>query len=213
MLCTYAAVMITGAESGGVVNEVIIDESPEVPFSNKTEWYKPEPAGLKPLKHWSEIVRELMAAVVSDKRVQAAKMLGADDVVSLSETQATDLSGLLHPDKILDNLVKDREQGIAFLQSDPSWLKHDGVPAGIRRRKQEIIEYRAWRHRLCPYLIKAVSLNPDGLGFHAKLAGQTLFVDQITPVPDHPIPMINMPIVAFLPVKPDKIYTSFTAVH
>ncbi|HEY4284333.1 MAG TPA: hypothetical protein VGM62_14815 [Chthoniobacterales bacterium] len=210
VLCAYCALTAAGGKPRDV-NEVVIDNSRQVLFSTRAEWYNPEPDDLKPPQHWSEIPREVIAAVMPDKHTEAAAWLGENDVISLSDTQTRSLGCPVHPDETLKGLIKDREGRVTLLES--SYLNDKNARILLRNLKQEVADYTAWRGQLRPYLIKAVSLNPQGLGFHAKFADKTLFLDQITPIGDTPVPMINMPVVAFLPVKPDKIYTSFTTVR
>jgi hypothetical protein len=152
-----------------------------------------------------------MAAVALNKRDEALTFLGDDDVVAITPAQARDLTALAtNLDETLDSLIERRQGKLRILETDPAQLTQPGHSDTVARLQRQIADYKTWRHNLRPYLLKGVSLNDQGLGFHATLYGKTLFVDQISAVGDKQVPMQNMSIVAFLPCRPDKIYTTFT---
>lgn len=180
------------------------------PFTTAVDWHKPPPGDLKMSSTSPVVPTELITGVLKPKREEATTLLGQADIISINATQTRDLAGLRDPDTILGSLITKKKDRLHFFQSHPAPAfaekQHRDVIENLRR---EIAQYRAWRHRLKPYLIKAVALNLEGRGFNGTLVGKTLFVDQITPIHGK-VPMKRMPVVGFLPLHPNKIYTTFT---
>jgi len=211
------------------VNTVYITDSVPDPFSTTVDWYSRPPKGSVGSDSIA-VPRELMQSVLEEKRAEAAKLLGDASAIPIDATQARELARLENPDVLLDGLLKNLRGGIKNLEEiaretradfnkgtgfnidEYNWQQNQASNRrGLEDRKRNLAKYLAWYHQLTPYLLKAVSLDDEGLGFHGTLVGRVLYVDQITPV-TRKVPMRRMPVVAFLPFKPEKIYTSFTAV-
>jgi len=110
-------------------------------------------------------------------------------------------------------LIKEKTQRLS------NWLDHPVT--GFRGRelerqkmsRQQIIDglnaeikkFQDWEHRLKPYVVKAVTLKGTS-GFDGRYIGEDLLIYQGIRS-KHPLPMTRMPVVAFLPKKPNKIYT------
>lgn len=180
------------------------------PFKTTVDWYRPPPESLRATPSSQQVPGELITPVAEAKRDKAAIYLGQRDSVALTGMWARELVGASDADNVLESLIEQRKDKLEVFKAHPPAFKDPFRNEAIEQVKREIAEYSRWRRRLNPYLIKAVSLNSEGTGFHATLVGNTLLVDQISAVGRRQVPMIKLPIVAFLPIKPDNIYTSFT---
>ena len=69
--------------------------------------------------------------------------------------------------------------------------------------EDDIATLRAWEHRLKPYLLKAVALD-DRSRFDGIYYSEDLMIYH--GVGQHPLSMMRMPVVAFLPRKPHRVY-------
>lgn len=187
-----------------------ISEHPGQPFSTTVDWYKPPAKATTLAADLPDIPAELMIPVLKEEREGATTLLGGRDIILLQNDQARELTGVSDVDASLRRLTERWEGTLRILESDPSQLQQLGHDETVGILRARIEHYKAWQNCLSPYLIKAVSLNEQGLGYHGTLVGNVLFVDQICAVGEAAVPMKRMPIVAFLPRRPDAIYTTFT---
>lgn len=175
------------------------------PFSSSVDWYNPPPDG-GPLPPNAEAVpQELIVPVHGPRRAEATLLLGRANVIAFEPTHAREIAEPIDPDTVLHALIAEIETKLRIFRSNPA----PGDAELVEKLQRRISRYRAWHQRLTPHLIKAVSLNSHGSGFHGTLVEDTLFLDQIAAV-RRPVPMLKMPIIAFLPRKPNKVYTTFT---
>ena len=109
-----------------------------------------------------------------------------------------------------------KEQAVHYTSDDPDSLagslikkKTDMLQSGRYMPEElnsQIATLREWEHQLKPYLIKAVALRETEL-FEGTFFSEDLLIYQGV-MGHHPLPMMRMPVVAFLPEKPRHVYNA-----
>jgi hypothetical protein len=212
------AVTIAAQQTRGKVNDPSSLDGAvfgTAPFTSTVDWYKPPPGDwLKPSKCGLQIPRELIIGLPPSLHQRAISLLGDADFVPLTDEQTRQLAGQINPNAVLKSLIQQRTEKLRFFSEHP--------PSGFRGRELErqktlhhsimsqlssdIEQFRKWKDRLRPYLIKAVALQ-GRQGFGATFISDDLLIEQVA-LGSHPLPMKKMPVVAFLPKEPHKIYTA-----
>lgn len=158
----------------------------------------------------------LIKAVPVPLRENAAVLLGEADVIKLADEQAREFSAGTDVTAVLQSLLDEREKQLQFFIARPidekqfhkSHLQQvkEGREYDLRKLRSEINQLLAWKDELKPYLIKAVALWERTGGFVGSITPQAVVIGH-TSLGDRPAPMANVPVVAFLPHKPSKVYT------
>jgi hypothetical protein len=179
-------------------------------WTSTVDWYKPPPNDFPDFRYGTGIPFELIKGVDPRRIDEAIALLGDADILQLTEEQAAQLSFARDPDAVLRSLMKQRVDKLRFSLEHPIDVKKSSKQTvaihqiAADELKSDIKKFREWEHRLKPYLIKAVTLGGT-TPFGARLVSEDLLVVQIG-VGQHPVPMKRMPVVAFLPMKPRRIY-------
>ena len=203
------------------------------PAISKVDWYKPRPANLN-VKGYATVYNELIVAVPARLHGEAIAALRTSDLIELTEAQARHFGFQEDPNAAL-RVINQRSArdiwGSQALIKEMNARKNEYSPhelqeavqgqlALIRDKKAEINRYQAWMGRLKPYLIKAVTFQEthnaykpyqredfdgifgaDNLVIYFGSAGVTGNVR---------FKMIRIPVVAYLPKKPQHVYTEMT---
>ena len=184
-------------------------------FSSTVDWWKPPPRIFQS-NECITIPRELVRGVAASVFDDAVALLRNKDAVELTREEARRLAPNRDPNQLIEVLIEQKKKDLRFLSEHPAEsfpgpkaeLKEAKASEQRRTKKlnSEIKQFEQWKHLLKPYLIKAVTLQ--GIeGFVADFCGDDLLVEQMS-LGGAPLPMKRMPVVAFLPKKPQRIYTS-----
>ncbi len=191
-------------------------ESLRTVFTSTVDWYKPPPDKFLNFRQDRlEIPHELVVGVPMALHDEATALLGDADFVALTDEQTKHFSAATNPDAILQSLIKQRMEKLRFFLDHPvsgfrgreldrQKATHQSI---IDQLNSDIEQFRQWDHQLKPYLIKAVTLQGDK-GFGGRFISEDDLLIYEVALGRHPLPMRRMPVVAFLPRKPHKIYTA-----
>lgn len=180
------------------------------------DWYHPPPEKYRGVEAEISIPTELIGGVYPYRMEEATALLGNAEIIEISKEQANHLSFVGDPRVVVQGLLKERRKKLDFLFKHPphsrerytpdTWeqilVTRQRVIAGVER---DIKNYEEWQKGLKPYLIKAVSLGGGTVPFFGGIVSDTLFISHVG-VGQGPLPMKRMPVVAYLPGKPQHIY-------
>ncbi len=221
LCCIVAAIASSGLLMTNCSQSSDYSDVPEHAFTTTVDWYKPVPENLRSaLSKPSVLVpHELITGVRASLRAEATTLLGRADFVQITIEQAHRLSSLADPDSILQSLIQGRKEKIRFFEDHPvTGFTGEELKRQLAMRKNilanlhmEIAQFKQWQHGLKAYLIKAVTLS-TGQGFWGSYLGSDVLIGQTT-LSSHLLPMKKMPVVAYLPYLPRKIYTGVSVLQ
>jgi hypothetical protein len=188
-------------------------------FTTTVDWYKPIPRSFNPGRGIS-LPSQLFSAVSITLREEAALLLGRADIIPLTTEQVARFSCETDPDIVLQAKIQRAQEKLKFFQEigpvDPELVKRYGkheVEEWKKREqsimedlKREIRQLGEWEHQLKPYLIKVVALEAGGY-FSGTLTSEDIVV-RFDAMGSQAVPMERRPVVAFLPKRPRKVYTT-----
>jgi len=189
-------------------------------FTTKVDWYKPPPRGFD-RSHEVELPSQLFSAVPTSRIEEATVLLSKADVIPLTLEQVAKFSGI-DPKGVLQIEIQKAEEKLRFYQEEQKrpvntdlikeYGKHE-VHEWKRRRlrymselKRDIAQFEQWEDQLKPYLIKGVALEAGG-HFSGTLISEDIVI-AFGAMGSHGVPMERRPVVAFLPKKPRRVYTT-----
>jgi hypothetical protein len=189
-------------------------------FSRAVDWYKRPPPSFNPNRGVTLPVG-LINPVPEPLREVCATLLNEQDFVSLTNEQAKQDGSPNDPSTILEAEIANLTRSLLVFEEHPI-SERDAAIFGYnaaelksqkKRRADNIVHLRlriaqlnAWRHKLKPYLIRAVELQPDGI-FGGTLDGRT-FVVLAGGLGPRRRAMHRCPVVVFLPIEPHNVYTA-----
>jgi hypothetical protein len=188
-------------------------------FTTTVDWYKPIPRRFG-LERGISLPSKLFNAVPIALREEATLLLGTTDIIPLTGEQAARFSSKTDPDSVLCTQIEKAQEKLKFFQEigpvDPELVKRYGkheVDEWKKREqsimedlKREIKQLGQLEHRLKPYLIKGVALEAGG-NFSGMQISENIVV-RFDAMGSHAVPMARCPVVAFLPQRPHKVYTT-----
>lgn len=204
-LALVSSLVLCGAQTG----------TPALEAFTGVDWYNPPPKHFEGAEAELSIPTELIGGVYPYRINEAIALLRNANIIEITSEQAKQLSFVGDPGRVLQILLHERRTKLDFLLARPP--KRDRYPrevwssveataqSNLRDLEKEIVEYERWQGSLKPYLIKAVSLGGTTAPFSAGIVRNNLFVSHIA-LGDHPLPMRRMPVVAYLPRKPETVY-------
>jgi len=198
----------------------------DVPWTKTSDWFRPPPASEQRfgLASWlqDKVPNEFVYAIRPSLREKAMKLLADREIVPLSSRDCRELSCPGDVDRKLDDLIA-KDGRLLYRMFNPPPLGR--IPQHytdetkrkiateqrdtIARLQAEIAKLEGWRGRLHPLLAKAVALDESKsgpfVGFSAQLSGDALLIHHASEG-DRSLPMENVPVVVFLPRKPNIVY-------
>lgn len=193
------------------------------PFTTTVDWYKPVPedhAFVRGFVDGFEIPPHLFVPVQPSLREQATILLGDNDIIALTEEQAAQLAPGADPESVLRSTIArtteelrffsrpEQEQAIQLLSEREQAEARANGQGMIDRFSSEIKELQRWESHLRPYLIKAVGLQAAASFSGTFISEGELMVIHGALGLKHRVPMERRVVVAFLPIKPHKVYTA-----
>jgi hypothetical protein len=198
-------------------------EGPPVLIST-VDWYKPparDPENFPPAQR-AFIYPELVQVVPVKLRREAAARLANAEILELTRDQARYFGFRVEADTALRSVIQGETKEIHTYQKHSEELKARGSPSLsadqikrdirigeelIKENVGVIRQYEEWMGRLKPYLIRAVGLF-DEQNFDGYLISHDLILYfGTTPRPGQRLAMKRMPAVAYLPIKPQRVFT------
>jgi hypothetical protein len=219
--------MITGSD--GATNEPIL----HIPWPHggtllvhTVDWYKPprhDPEET-PSSERLAIPTNLIEGLPRRLHREAITLLGDADVVEITKEQAKHFSAPVEPDSVLRSLIQKNKKEIQRYQNNIAELKsgrsqhYSSAQAKMDAKIDEDLitennvenrQYKSWMGGLKPYLIKAVAFSYDQQNFSGYLISNDLVIT-FGAVLDGPgtLSMKRMPAVAYLPKKPQRVFTN-----
>jgi hypothetical protein len=210
-----------------ILDSVSVTQSPEAGsapnmhstqaiWTSTADWFKPPPKSLVD-RQGLGIPNVLILSVPPSERKQAAAVLATHDFLALTQEQAQHFAPGIDPDSILDSLIKEKKRKLSFFLEHP--VKSNGLSASqleqarasresiIANLNSDIERFSKWKHHVAPFLIKGVALWEKTGAFFGTFVSGTLILHHAS-LGDTAAPMKNVPVVAFLPRRPQAIYTS-----
>jgi len=189
-------------------------------WSSTVDWYHPPPVTLKPSNADIAISGALFISVPLPFREGAIASLGEKDVIPLTKKECEALSVPWDPAPLLHSEIKEKQEKLRFFLEHP--LDEDSLRSvghneqalvQIRKSHQgsidslraEIVSLQRLEGTLRPYLAKAVALNEATGLFCGTLAADSLIIVHGC-LGAHPMAMKKVPLVVFLPRKPQHVY-------
>jgi hypothetical protein len=189
-------------------------------WSSTVDWYHPPPLSLKPSNADIALSGALFISVPVRFREGAIARLGEKDVISLTRKECEALSVPWDAAPLLHSEIKEKQEKLSFFLAHP--LDEDSLRSAghneqaivqIRKSHQgtidslrsAIVSLQRLEGTLRPYLAKAVALNETTGLFCGTLAADSLVIVHGC-LGDHPMPMKKVPVVVFLPRKPEHVY-------
>lgn len=183
------------------------------------DWYNPLPQKYRSVRAEILIPTELLVGVYPSRISEATALLGDSDITEITDGQAKQISSIDDPEKALELLLEKRLTKLRFSRaypptkrtlSDDAWEQIQKSESRITATlEKDIRMYGQWKGRLRPYLIKGVSLNGGTAPFFGGMVSETLFLTYVG-IGDRLVPMNRMPVVAYLPKKPKRVYHDAT---
>jgi|GEM_PF-2986272 len=188
-------------------------------FTTTVDWYKPIPRSFNPDRGVA-LPSQLFSAVPIPLREEATLLLGPADIIPLTAEQVARFSSETDPNSVLQTKIQQAKEKLRFFEEkgpvDPELVKRYGKHVMdewkqsdqriMEDLKREIRQLGELEHRLKPYLIKGVALEAGGY-FSGTLISDDIVV-RFEAMGSHAVPMARCPVVAFLPQRPHKVYTT-----
>lgn len=190
--------------------------TPALSASPGIDWYNPPPQEYSGVAAEILMPTELISGVYPDRIEEATAILGRAIIMEITRGQATYLASVGDPAVVIAKQLEDAKTKMQVFierhrrghQDKPKEVREqldDSDQQVIEKLKREIAGYEQWKADVKPYLIKAVSLGGGSGPFFGALVGDKLFVSHVA-VGRGLVEMKRMPVVAYLPKKPQHIY-------
>lgn len=201
------------------------------PFASTVDWFKPVPAAFVASKR-TTLYEQLITAIPHRLHAEAVRLLGNASAVELTKQRAKYFDASSDPDRILRARIHDdvkrlnqAKQSVIKLKgrsnTDEASVREarvllEGNQWLIGKYADEIATYRSWLGRMKPYLLKAVTLasraDVERAGFSGELSTNDVLIIHPS-AGNKKLPMKRMPVVVYLPMKPQHVYTAVTMVE
>lgn len=195
------------------------NEAQRVRFNNG--WYKPPPPTLDPNLGIS-VPGGLIEPVLKSTRQQAGLRLRNQNLCALSNEEAREFAGIDNAEGILEDEIASLLNSLQTIAESPiepeQFPKTDANELEIMRQRRldnikslraEIDVLTTWKYKLQPYLVKSMEAQPRGV-FGGTLLGDTLLIVS-GPIHGGATIQRRCPVVVFLPIQPQRIYTALNA--
>lgn len=195
--------------SGGQPSEA------ETALAPTGDWYNPPPKEYRGVAAELLIPTELICAVYAYRMEEATAILGSATMIEITKERATYLAAVGDPGTTIPKELNEAKEQLQYFV-ERRRRGHHNRPKKIREQldvsderiieelKREITGYEQWGKDAKPYLIKAVVGGGSGIYFGATVADK-LFLTHVA-VGQGPLEIKRMPVVAYLPKRPQYVY-------
>ena len=215
-----ALLTASGDRSLAAARNEQLERDPNSLFSNTVDWYNPSPRGLESRKA-VVLPSQLFVWVPQNHRQEAIALLSEHTIIRLSKGRAARLSRPVDAKalvkkqiveltrqrrRVRDRVAAEKAYRLMRLSDDEVRSKRRMDETTAQDLDGRIRRLQTWKDRLGPYLLRTVALEAGG-NFSGVLINDNLIVVH-NAMASGPLPMEKCPVVAYLPIRPKRLFTS-----
>jgi hypothetical protein len=141
--------------------------------------------------------------VVEVSNARAAELARPVDITGIVKNRIAEAAEQLR--RVRNRARAKKAYNLMHLSDDEIRSKTRMDEATAQNLEAEIRQWRRWKGQLKPYVVRAVALKAGG-SFSGFLVDENLVIEH-NAMGRGPLPMEKSPIVAYLPIKPKRVYT------